>query len=215
MTPDSQLQEAVLAELSWEPSVVAAHIGVTANQGVVTLSGQVGTFAQKRAAESAASRVKGVKALAEALEVNLPFEMKRDDGDIALAAIDRLAWDTSVPRDSVVVKADNGWITLTGEVDWHFQKDAAEQDIRHLMGVVGLSNQITIRAQVNAVDIGNEITRALHRSWLDPKTITVRAQGGDVKLTGTAHSWHERQIAGDTAWSARGTTDVENDIIIV
>ncbi|WP_158800678.1 BON domain-containing protein [Acidisoma sp. L85] len=215
MTPDSQLQEAVLAELSWEPSVVAAHIGVTANQGVVTLSGQVGTFAQKRAAESAASRVKGVKALAEELEVNLPFEMKRDDGDIALAAIDRLAWDTSVPRDSVVVKADNGWITLTGEVDWHFQKDAAEQDIRHLMGVVGLSNQITIRAQVNAVDIGNEITRALHRSWLDPKTITVRAQGGDVKLTGTAHSWHERQIAGDTAWSARGTTDVENDIIIV
>ncbi len=117
MSHDTQLQQAVLAELSWEPSVTAAHIGVAANAGVVTLTGHVGSLAEKHAAEAAARRVKGVKAVAEEIEVRLPFETKRTDEDIALAAIERLAWDVSVPRDAVSVKVENGRINLSGQVD--------------------------------------------------------------------------------------------------
>ncbi len=216
MSADSQLQEAVLAELNWEPSVVAAHIGVAANAGVVTLTGHVNNYAQKHAAETAASRVKGVKAVAEELEVRLAFDAQRDDGDIAAAAVDRLAWDVSVPRDAVAVKIEAGWVTLSGQVAWHFQKTAAEQDIRPLLGVVGVSNQITIKPQVNTANLSDDITHALHRSWLfDPKTINVTADEGNVRLTGSATSQHDRQVAAETAWAAPGVTDVENDIAVV
>ena len=216
MSNDSQLQQAVLAELNWEPSVVAAHIGVAANAGVVTLSGHVNSYAQKHAAETAASRVKGVKAVAEELEVRLSFDSERNDGDIAAAAVERLAWDVSVPRDAVEVKTENGWVTLTGQVAWHFQKVAAEQDIRPLLGVVGVSNQITIKPQVNTANVSDNITHALHRSWLfDPKTITVTAAGGNIRLTGSVTSWHDRQVAAETAWAAPGVTGVENDIAVI
>jgi osmotically-inducible protein OsmY len=175
----------------------------------------VESYVEKHAAETAAGRVKGVKAVAEEIEVRLPFDSQRDDGDIASAAINRLAWDTSVPRDSVQVKVEKGWVTLTGELEWHFQKEAAEQAIRPLYGVVGVSNQTTIKPTVNASDIGRDITHALHRSWADPRTVWVSAEGGRVHLTGTVHSAHDRQVAGQTAWSARGTTNVENDIFVV
>jgi osmotically-inducible protein OsmY len=216
MSNDSQLQQAVLSELNWEPSVVAAHIGVAVNAGVVTLTGHVCNYAQKHAAETAAGRVKGVKAVAEELEVRLAFDAKRDDGDIAAAAIDRLAWDVSVPRDAVEVKTENGWVTLTGQVAWHFQKEAAEQDIRPLLGVVGVSNQITIKPQVNTANVSDNIMHALHRSWLfDPKTIIVTAADGNVRLTGSVTSWHDRQVAAETAWAAPGVTGVENDIAVI
>jgi osmotically-inducible protein OsmY len=216
MSQDSDLQLAVLAELAWQPSVVAAHIGVTAESGVVTLSGHVDSFAQKHAAQEAASRVKGVKAVAEELTVKLAFDMERDDDDIALAAIDRLSWDVSVPKDAIQVTAEAGWITLTGQVGWYYQKEAAEQDIRHLTGVVGLSNQITIKPLVNASNLGDDIQHALHRSYFfDPKTVNVSAVGGRVHLTGSVRSWHDRQVAADTAWAAPGAIAVENDIVVV
>ena len=216
MTNDRDLQQAVLEELRWEPSVVAAHIGVTANAGVVTLSGHVDSFGQKQAAEAATRRVKGVRGVAEELEVKLPFDMRRGDDDIAAAAVGRLAWDVSVPRDAVAVKAEKGWVTLTGQVGWHYQKEAAETDIRHLLGVMGVSNQITIKPQVNTTNIEDDITHALHRSWLfDPQMVTVSADGGRVRLAGTVHSWHDRQVAADTAWAAPGAIAVENDIRVV
>lgn len=118
MSQDSLLQLAVLAELGWDPSVTASHIGVTANAGVVTLTGHVETYAEKLAAENAARRVKGVKAVAEELEVELPFERIRGDDDIAAAVLDRLAWDVSIPPDAVSVKVEQGWIVLTGDVNW-------------------------------------------------------------------------------------------------
>jgi osmotically-inducible protein OsmY len=130
MLNDSQLQQAVLAELKWEPSIAAAHIGVTAKAGVVALTGHVESFMEKHAAETAAGRVKGVKAVAEEIEVRLPFDTKRGDEEIAAAAIERFSWDVSVPPDAVKVKVEKGWITLTGVVDWHYQKEAAEQDVR-------------------------------------------------------------------------------------
>ena len=134
-----------MAELGWEPSIDAGHIGVAANAGVVTLTGRVQSFPQKVAAERAAARVKGVKAVAEDIEVKLPYDIRRGDEDIAGAAIERLAWDASVPSDTIEIRVENGWITLNGEVDWRFQKEAAAQAVRTLIGVVGVSNQIEIK----------------------------------------------------------------------
>ncbi|MEO7055086.1 MAG: BON domain-containing protein, partial [Rhizomicrobium sp.] len=153
MPQDSRLQLSVLAELEWEPSITAAHIGVTANAGVITLTGQVESYAQKHAAEAAARRVKGVLAVAEELEVQVPFERKRGDDEIAAAIVDRLAWDVSVPRDAVQVRVEKGWVTLTGEVGWHYQRKAAEQDVRRLHGVVGVSNQVSLKPGVNSANI--------------------------------------------------------------
>jgi osmotically-inducible protein OsmY len=216
MSQDSQLQQSVLAEFNWEPSITAGHIGVTASAGVVTLSGHVDNYAAKHAAETAARRVKGVKAVAEEIEVRLPFDTQRTDEDIAAAAIERLSWNVSVPKDSVQVKVEKGWVTLSGQVDWWFQKEAAEHDIRPLHGVVGVSNQTSIKPRVNTASLSDDITHALHRSWFfDPEAVHVRATGGKVVLSGTVHSMHERQVAAQTAWSAPGATIVENDIAVV
>jgi osmotically-inducible protein OsmY len=215
MFDDILLQQSVQAELDWDPSVSAAHIGVTANAGVVTLTGHVESFAEKHAAEMAARRVKNVKAVAEEIEVRLPFETKRGDDEIAAAAIARLAWDVSIPPDAIRVTVENGWLTLTGEVDWHYQQLAAEQNLRPLMGVVGVSNQTTIKPSIDTVNVRDDIMHALHRSWFfDPKTISVSAEGGEIRLTGHVSSMHERQVAAATAWSAPGATGVENDIIV-
>jgi osmotically-inducible protein OsmY len=213
MSHDSNLQSAVLAALNWEPSVVAAHIGVTAQDGVVTLSGHVDSFVQKHAAEDAARRVKGVRAVAGDLDVQLAFDHQRTDDEIAAAALERLSWDVAVPSDTIRLEVDHGWVTMTGQVTWHFQKEAAEQALRPLAGVVGISDQIVIAPRVSASNISDDIMHALHRSWFfDPRTITVTAQGGDIRLTGTASSWHDRQVAAETAWAAPGATSVENDI---
>jgi osmotically-inducible protein OsmY len=179
---------------------------------VVTLSGHVATYGEKRAAEMAAGRVKAVKAVAEEIEVRLPSEIKRDDEEIASAAIHHLAWDSSVPSDAVKVKVASGWVTLTGEVEWHFQREAAARDVEGLIGVIGVLNQITIAVKPNATNIRDNILIALHRSWFDPKTIAVTVDGGDVHLSGTVHEWTERAIAGSTAWAAPGAISVENSI---
>lgn len=215
MSQDRLLQEAVLAEFLWEPSITAAHIGVTAEDGVVTLTGQVPTYYEKHAAEKAAARVRGVKAVALELEVRLPVQTERTDEDIAHAAIDRLAWEVTVPRDAIRVEVEKGWVTLTGEVEWHYQQDTAEAVIRGLHGVIGVSNRTTIKTRVNTTNLGHDISAALHRSWFDPTTIYVSADGGKVKLTGTVHTPGDRWTAGSTAWGAPGTTAVENDLVVV
>jgi osmotically-inducible protein OsmY len=215
MPLDKQLQQAVMAELDWDPSVVAAHIGVTANGGVVTLTGHVETFMEKYAAETAARRVRGVRAVAEEIQVELPFERTRGDAEIAAASVERLAWDTSVPADMVAVKVEQGWVTLTGQVTWFYQKEAAGQDIARLHGVTGLSNQIVVTSTVDVSHISKKIRYALNRSWLlDDENIIVRAEGGHVHLTGTVSSPHDRQMAWAAAWAAPGTTSVKNDIAI-
>ena len=215
MSHDDQLQKAVLAELSWEPSITAAHIGVTADNGTVTLTGHVNSYGQKHAAEMATGRVKGVKAIAEEIEVRLPFEIKRDDADIATAAANRLAWDTGTPRDAVKIKVEQGRVTLTGQVEWHFQKETAEREVRNLMGVLGVTNQITIKPRVDTAHLQDDIQLALNRSiFFQPENVHVTSQDGRVKLTGTVKSWQERQTAASTAWAAHGATSVENDLIV-
>jgi osmotically-inducible protein OsmY len=214
MLDDKQLKVAILAELNWEPSVNAAHIGVTTRSGVVTLSGDVETFAEKRAAESATRRVKGVRGVAQELEVKLPFAAKRGDDSLATAALDRLAWESSVPHAAIKVKVEKGWLTLDGEVDWHFQKEAAERVVRNLSGVIGVSNKIQIKPRLDVSNVSDSINHALHRSWFFDPAVAVSADGGRVHLTGTVNSPHDRQVAGATAWAAPGVTSVVNDIII-
>ncbi len=214
MSHDTSLQRAVLAELNWEPSIPAGHIGVAAENGVVTLTGHVSSYAAKRAAETAAARVRDVKAVAEEIEVRIPAESRRDDSDIAAAAAQRLIWDVRVP-DGVQAVVDHGLLTLIGEVDWHFQKESARESVQGLQGVVAISNQIRIKPKVNVANLSDEIVHALHRSWFfDPKTVTVTAQDGIVHLTGVVHTPHERQVAATTAWSAPGVTDVRNEILV-
>lgn len=215
MSFDSELRSAVQKELSWEPSIVSAHIGVTADAGIVTLSGHVSNFAQKHAAEHAAKRVKGVRAVAEEIEVRLLPESNRTDDQIAAAILDRLAWNVTFPRDAATVTVERGWVTLTGEVDWHFQKDAAAQDVRRLFGVVGVSNQLTVKARVDTTSISANIRTSLNRSWFySPEAVTVTAEGGTVNLRGHVHTIYERDRAAHTAWAASGVTTVENDIIV-
>lgn len=212
MSDDKQLKQSVLDELKWEPSVNAAHIGVTTKDGVVTLMGSVESYAEKHGAETAALRVKDVKAVAEEIEVKLPFSVKHGDSEIAEAAVNRLAWDSSVPKDAVKVTVSKGWVTLTGDVHWHYQHDAAADAVRTLWGVIGVSNQIAIKPQANANNIKSDIMIALHRSWFSPERIDVAAHDGKVTLTGTVEYWDERALAGTTAWAAPGVTSVINDI---
>lgn len=215
MSDDTDLQMSVLAALSWEPSIVAAHIGVTAQDGVVTLSGHVESFVQKHAAQDAARRVKGVRAVADELDVHLAFDHERGDDDIAAAAVERLAWDASVPAGKISLNVDHGWVTMTGDVHWHYQKQAAESAIRSLVGVLGISDQVLITPSVSTSNVSDHIMHALHRSWFfDPHTISVSAHGGDIRLTGTVNNWHDRQVAAETAWAAPGATSVQNDIVV-
>jgi osmotically-inducible protein OsmY len=215
MSSDSDLKRAVLDELSWEPSVNAAHIGVTAHTGIITLTGHVENYSHKMGAERAASRVKGVKAVAEEIEVKLPFDIKRSDEDIAAAAVDRLGWNSSLPADAIMVKVQKGWVTLSGNVGWHFEMEVAENDVRALSGVIGVSNQVVVKPPVNASNVKNDIEQALRRSWYyDPDTIQVAAQGGKITLSGKVSTWNARRLAGSTAWSAPGATTVENDITV-
>lgn len=215
MSHDTELQKAVLAELNWEPSITAAHIGVTAESGTVTLTGHVESYGQKHAAEMATGRVKGVKAIAEEIEVRLPFTIKRDDAEIATAASNRLAWDTATPRDAVKVKVENGWVTLNGQVEWHFRKETAEREVRNLLGVVGVSNQITIKPRIDTAHLQDDIQQALHRSiFFQPEKVHVTATEGRVKLTGKVATWLDRRTAGWTAWAAPGVTAVANDLMV-
>ena len=216
MYEDNNLQKAVLAALRWEPSVNSAHIGVAANSGVITLTGHVEHLADKQAAEATASRVWGVKAVIEQIKVGLPVELERMDDQIAAAVVDCLAGDMSVLRDSVKVRVEKGWITLTGEVDSYYHKNKVEQEVRRLHDVVGLSNQVMVKPGVVVSNITENIMLALHRSYfVDPNTVAIHSDGGKVQLTGTANSVHDRQMAAAIAWAAAGVTDVENNLEIV
>jgi osmotically-inducible protein OsmY len=215
MSSDSDLKKAVLDELSWAPNVNAAHIGVTTHAGIVTLTGHVENYMQKLDAEKAAGRVRGVKAVAEEIEVKLPYDVKRSDEDIATVAVDRLDWNTAIPEDAIMVKVQQGWVTLTGTVRWQFEKEAAEKDIRALSGVIGVSNQVLVKPAIDASNVKKDIEDALHRSWFyDTDTIKVSAQGGKITLSGKARTWDARRLAGSTAWSAPGATSVQNDIAV-
>jgi osmotically-inducible protein OsmY len=212
---DLELKRAVESELNFEPSINAAEIGVAVKDGVVTLSGRVPSYWEKVAAERAAARVAGVKAVANELEVRLPGLSERTDGDIARAAVDALKWNVLVPEDRIKVKVSKGWVTLEGAVDWQYQKSAAEKSVRRLVGVVGVSNLIEVKPAVSKAEVKSAIESALKRlAEVDANRIRVDTEDGKVVLSGTVRSWFEREEAERAAWAAPGVRAVEDHIAI-
>jgi osmotically-inducible protein OsmY len=196
--------------------VHATQIGVEVKDGVVTLDGEVGTYAEKWDAERAAQRVNGVKALAIELKVKLAQFGERTDSDIAKSAKNILSWTGSLPTDAIKVLVEGGWLTLSGEVEWQYQRQAAADSVRNLLGVTGVSNQIAIKPSVSASVVKSDIEAALKRSAMaDSKTIAVSVKGSDVTLTGTVHNWAERDLATRSAWGSAGVLNVIDKLSIV
>jgi osmotically-inducible protein OsmY len=214
-TTQSDLQNNVLAELRWEPGIDSSRIGVAIQKGVVELTGQVRTFAEKQAVEMAVKRVRGVTAVANELHVDLIPSHVRTDVDIAKAAMDALRWNVNVPDERIKVTVDKGWITLDGNVLHAYQRLAAESAVEDLMGVRGVSNRITLAPEVSAKDVRRQLTAALHRyAQIEAEAVNVTADGNRITLSGTVHSWAERDLAQGAAWKAPGVTHVDNHLIV-
>jgi osmotically-inducible protein OsmY len=210
---DQEIQKDVLDELRWDATVQPNEIGVSVKDAVVTLTGWVDSYLKKWSAEEAAHRVPGVKAVANDIEVKLATE--RTDADLAEAAVHALEWDAAIPSEKVKVTVSKGWVTLRGEVEWQFQRQDAERVVRRLTGVKGVTNLITVKPRVTAVDLKRKIEDALVRdARLDAERITVEVDGGKAILRGTVRSWAEKEEAERVAWSAPGITEVENRIVL-
>lgn len=215
MDKDIQIQSYVLEELLFDPQVDAAAIGVAVNDGVVTLSGHVRTFTEKVAAEKAAARVKGVRAIVQNVEVRLDEGARCDDEEIAKRAANVLAWSVTPPKEGVKVRVDNGWVTLHGEVKWAYQRDDAERAIRGLTGIKGVSNMIAVKNSADAHDISGNIKRAFHRNAeVDAAAIDVAVDGGKVILTGKVRAWRERMAAEQAAWATPGVSQIVDHISV-
>jgi osmotically-inducible protein OsmY len=212
---DKTLRQSIIDELDFEPSIDAAHIGIAVENGVVTLTGHVGSYAEKIAAEDAVKRIKGVKAIAQDIEVRYPGAEKRSDDEIAKRALDILAWDVSVPNERIQVKVQKGLLTLSGEVDWYYQKQAAENAVRKLSGVVAVIDQIAIKAAVQPADVKRRIEDALKRNAeVEADNIRVAVSDGKVTLEGKVKAWYERQLVEQAAWAAQGVRAVEDRLYI-
>lgn len=215
MKSDSQIKNDVLDELAWETSIDETEIGVIVENGIVTLSGVVNDYAKKVAAEKAAKRVSGVKAVAEDIEVKYGDAYKKTDKEIAKAAVNALQWNTSVPHNKVMVKVEDGWVYLTGEVMWEYQRNAAKKAVEDLLGVKYVSNNITIKQEVKIGDIKTKISKAFERAAdIEAKNIRVEVDGHTVTLKGTVHTLAEKDEARRAAYQAPGVYSVKNELKI-
>jgi osmotically-inducible protein OsmY len=202
--------------LDWEPSLDASDIGVSVDERVVTLRGNVGSYAEKLTAERVARGVYGTKAVANDLTVHLASASQRTDTEIAQAAVAALEWNTMVPHEPVTVTVTNGWIQLHGTLDWKYQKDAAARTVRDLVGVKGVTNHITVKPRVKTMDVRDDIEAAFRRSaGIDARRINVTAQDGKVILSGNVHSWAERHEAERIAWAAPGVSQVDDRLTVM
>jgi osmotically-inducible protein OsmY len=213
---DRELQQHVQNALDWEPSIESTEIGVSVDNGIVTLRGDVHSYTEKSAAERVALHVYGTKAVANDINVRLTSRYERTDTEIAQAAVSAMKWNTMVPADKVNLTVSNGWITLSGTADWQYQRDAAARAVRDLMGVKGVTNNITLKPHVQAGDVQSKIEAAFKRSAeIDARRVNVVATDGKVILSGNVRSWAERQEAERAAWAAPGVRQVEDRIAVV
>lgn len=215
MFNDKILRTRVEDELNWQPGIDATEIGVAVSDGVVTLTGFVSTYAQKVEVEKAVKALKGVRGLAEELQVRYYPALSNDDEQVAKRVLDMLDWNASTPKGKVKAQVHEGSVTLTGEVDWHYQRQAAESGLRNLRGVRGLSNQITVKARVLASNIKERIQTALERqAEIDASHIKVSVEGAEVRLDGNVRAWSEREAAERAAWAAPGVLMVRDNLMI-
>ncbi|MDJ1506438.1 BON domain-containing protein [Xanthocytophaga agilis] len=214
MKSDFSLQQDVINELRWEPTLHSTEIGVAVKDGVVTLSGYVQNYSMKVAAENTAKRVKGVRAVAQEITVK-SIGSQTTDEDIAHAILNSFKWHSEIPEDKIKIRVQKGWVTLEGQVDWHYQRNAAESAIQFLVGVKGVSNLISVKPAVVVSDVKTKIIAALQRNaTLEGQQIDVEAIGTKIILKGKVHSWIERKEAEHAAWAAPGVTNVEDDLVI-
>ncbi|TMB78468.1 MAG: BON domain-containing protein [Chloroflexi bacterium] len=212
---DEEIQRDILEELKWDTRVRPNEIGVAVKDGIVTLTGWVDSYLKKMAAEEAAHRVRGVKAVVNDIEVRLPSSAERTDEDLAKAALNALQWQAGVPADKIDVTVSHGWVTLKGEVEYGYQKREAERAVERLSGVRGVINLIRVKPGLSPTDLKQKIEQALVRNAeLDAKRITVEVQGSKVILHGTVRSYAEKKAAEEAAWAAPGVSEVENHITI-
>ncbi|WP_405572624.1 BON domain-containing protein [Winogradskyella sp. Asnod2-B02-A] len=216
MRTDLSIKEDVLEELQWQPNIDETQIGVVVKDGIVTLSGTVNSYVKKREAENAAKSVLGVKAVAEDIQVQYSSGFDKSDTEIASAAVNALKWNISVPQNKIDIKVDDGWVYLTGEVMWAFEKNAAKKAVEDLPGVKYVVNNITLKNVVDSSDIKDKIKKAFERSAdIDSKGINVITEGHTVKLTGEVHSLKEKDDARRTAYYAPGVWTVDNELEVV
>lgn len=210
---DRKIRRDILDELESDPSLDAAQIGVAVEHGIATLSGHVESYAQKLMSESIAQRVRGVRAVASEIEIRWPGHKRHEDDEIAARALDIISWDTALPDAAVDIKVHKGWITLSGEVPWLFQRQAAEDAVKKLGGVVGVVNVLEVKPKANVVDVKHRIEAALQRhALIEAAAVKVNVAHDKVTLEGDVHAWSERQAAEQAAWSVPGVNVVENHI---
>ena len=215
MKTDSEIKDDVLDELAWQPNIDETQIGVIVEDGVVTLSGVVNNYSKKLAAEEAVKSVEGVKAVAEDIEVIYGINYKKTDKEIAKAVVSAFEWNSSVPEDNISIKVENGWVYLSGEVQWMFQKNAARNAIKNLLGVKGVNNSIKLENNIEPVEVKNRIKKAFHRmATIDSNAIILETHGHTVTLRGKVHSIKEKEEAETAAYNAPGVYDVKNKLQI-
>lgn len=215
MKSNQELQTDVQNAIKWEPLLNAAEIGVTAKDGVVSLTGVVDSYAKKMEAENAAKKVIGVKALVEKIEVKFPTSWTKTNTEIANEVLTGLKNDWSIPNDKVTVKVEDGWVTLEGELPWNYQKESAKNAVDFLMGVKGVTNNIKIKSETHDAIEKKDVENAIGRSWsVDDSDINVSVSGTTVTLSGTVNSWYQKEEAGRIAWKTSGIWHVKNELVV-
>lgn len=213
MKSDIQLHKDVLDELAFEPQLDATHIGIAVKDGIVTLTGEVASYADRWTAERVVKRVSGVHGVVEEIHVNLPEHHQRGDTEIAETAMNALIWDINVPHEAIQMKVEGGWVTLTGEVTWNFQRNHAESAVRYLSGVKGITNLITVQPDAQPMDVKARIEREFQRrAQLESANIQTVVRGSTVILQGHVSTWQAREEAEAAAWSAPGVREVVNEL---
>jgi len=215
MKTNEQLQKDVQDAIKWEPLLNAAEIGVTAKDGVITLTGVVDSYAKLLEVEDATKNVVGVKAVVEKIEIKFGTTFQKDDNEIAIAVINAFDWNWAVPKDRIKIKVENGWVTLEGEVRWHYQKEAAKKSVNNLLGVKGVKNIIKIKFETLDTIEKQDIERAILRNWsLGDKNIVVKVADNKVTLIGNVHSLYQKEAAERIAWNSPGVLIVDNELIV-